>query len=265
MKNLELWESFCSPPESALKRITGGRLKGKHDINPQWRYRALTEAFGPCGVGWRYEVRRRWTEAGPDGQVVAFVDIDFFYMTDDGQWSQPVPGTGGSMLVAKEKDGLTANDEAYKMATTDALSVATKMIGVAANVYLGMYDGKYVSQDDNFGPPPWTPPSTPPAASSAPPAPTPDPRGESFESPKYLTEREVEKINGVLTKNHMVIESTLDFLNELDGLHDRAMGLRGIKRKFAKRIIESPDNFVLSYKKYILKKDLMEREAIDNE
>ena len=45
------------------------------------------------------------------------------------------------MLVEKEKAGLHFNDEAYKMAETDALSVAMKALGVGANIYSGMSDG----------------------------------------------------------------------------------------------------------------------------
>ena len=41
------------------------------------------------------------------------------------------------MLVTKERDGLRTNDEGFKMATTDALSVAMKMLGVAADIYAG--------------------------------------------------------------------------------------------------------------------------------
>ena len=45
------------------------------------------------------------------------------------------------MLIAKEKAGLYTSDEAYKMAVTDALSVALKALGVAADIYLGNFDG----------------------------------------------------------------------------------------------------------------------------
>ena len=44
-------------------------------------------------------------------------------------------------MVVKESGGLHINDEAYKMAVTDALSVALKMLGVGADVYMGLYDG----------------------------------------------------------------------------------------------------------------------------
>ncbi len=65
------------------------------------------------------------------------------FIKDDKEWSKPIVGIGGSMLLAKEKYGTHHSDEAYKMATTDALSVAMKQLGVAADVYMGLSDSKY--------------------------------------------------------------------------------------------------------------------------
>ena len=45
------------------------------------------------------------------------------------------------MLTEQEKAGLHVSDECFKMATTDALSVALKMLGVAADIYAGAWDG----------------------------------------------------------------------------------------------------------------------------
>lgn len=73
------------------------------------------------------------------------------------------------MLVAQESSGLHANDEGYKMAITDALGTAVKMLGVAADVYAGKWDGsKY--RDDG--------PSPTPLPKQTPPAPTPPSQGE---------------------------------------------------------------------------------------
>lgn len=104
------------------------------DINPQWRIQTLTEKFGPCGIGWKFVILRKWMEHGPNDEVAAFVDIDLYYKVD-GEWSAPVPGTGGSKFVAKEQSGLYVSDECFKMAVTDALSVAGKAIGLGADVY----------------------------------------------------------------------------------------------------------------------------------
>ena len=138
--NMAVWNNLKRPPKEALKTIKAGRLKGMSDINPQWRYEAMTREFGACGVGWKYEIERVWSEEGSDGQMFAFAIISL-YTLGKISWNDPIPGIGGSMLVTKESKGLHASDEGYKMAVTDALSVAMKALGVAADIYAGRWDG----------------------------------------------------------------------------------------------------------------------------
>lgn len=248
MNTLELWNKFCKPPESALRRIQGGKLKGKFDINPQWRYKALTEVFGPCGVGWKFDVVRKWTEAGASGEVLAFVDISFYYR-HEGEWAGPIHGTGGSTLVAEEKGRLVSNDEAWKMSLTDALGAAAKMIGVAAAVYLGQFDGKYAANDR---------PVDGPVDEERHEAPMPpsldEEHAETKEPPPSLSAEEVKQVKSVLSKHSIVPESALAYIKSIGGLEPYSDGLVGIKRKFAKRIISAPDKFVAAYKDYIIKK-----------
>ena len=142
MENLKIYEAARKVPNEALKPIQAGRLKGKSDINPMWRIKKLTEIFGPCGIGWKYTIVKQWTEPAADGEIAAFCDIDL-YVKEDGEWSEPIPGTGGSMFVAKEKSGLYTSDECYKMALTDAISVACKALGFAADVYWDRDPTKY--------------------------------------------------------------------------------------------------------------------------
>ena len=154
MNNLRIWNEVKQPPADALKTIGGGRLKGMTDIKPQWRVKAMTQIFGPCGTGWKYEVVTMREIPCSTGEVMALVDINLFFKEDD-KWSDAIPGTGGSMLVAQEKNGLHVSDEAFKMATTDAISTAMKFLGVAADVYMGMWNGskyKEPQQDHRFKP-----------------------------------------------------------------------------------------------------------------
>jgi len=138
--NMDYWDNLKQPPSWALKKITGGRLSGKTDINPQWRYKAMTDTFGPCGLGWKFQLEKLWIDNASEGEVFAFAQVSL-YVKRNKEWSDPIPGVGGSMLVAKEKAGLHANDEAFKMAVTDALSTSMKMLGVAADIYSGLFDG----------------------------------------------------------------------------------------------------------------------------
>lgn len=142
MSNNYHYDALRTPPADALTPIRFGNLKGKSDINPQYRYEAMTNHFGPCGTGWGFEIKDRWTVNGPDETVACFVVIELWYRENHlEERSQPIPAHGGSMLVIKDKNGLHLNDEAYKMATTDALGNAMKKLGVAADVYRGMMDG----------------------------------------------------------------------------------------------------------------------------
>ena len=147
MDNMMLYNAVCTTPENAKKKITGGRLNGMTDINPMYRIKMLTEQFGPCGVGWYTEIINRYTEQGASGEVMCFVDINLYFKNGEtGEWSKPVFGTGGSMLVQNEKNGLRANDEGWKMAYTDAISVACKALGMGADVYWEAGRTKYSQQ-----------------------------------------------------------------------------------------------------------------------
>ena len=141
-ENLKLYNKYRAVPGEALKPIVGGRLKGMSDINPMWRIKALTEEFGMCGVGWFYEVVEQRLEQASDNQIAAFVTINLFVKVD-GEWSKPIVGLGGSSFIAKETKGLYTNDECFKMALTDAIGIACKALGFAANVYFEKDRTKY--------------------------------------------------------------------------------------------------------------------------
>ena len=157
MDVMTLWKQLARPPASALRPIQAGRLRGKSDINPQWRIQAITEHFGLCGIGWRFTVDELWTVPGNGVETFAFARISL-YVKWDGEWSEAIPGIGGSKLVEAESRGPHNNDEAYKMAVTDALGTAMKRLGVAADIYMGLWDGsKY-----RDGKPPQGTPKRPP-------------------------------------------------------------------------------------------------------
>lgn len=145
IENLSIYEKFRSVPEEAQKPITGGKLNGMTDINPMWRIKALTSEFGACGIGWYYTVDKQWIEPVKD-EICAFVNISL-YIKVNNEWSMPIHGTGGSKLAALEKGKIAASDECYKMATTDALSVSCKQLGIGADIYWSKDKTKYSSAE----------------------------------------------------------------------------------------------------------------------
>ena len=144
MEPLTIYNAVRNVPQEAQKSINGGRLRGMTDINPMWRIKTLTEQFGPCGFGWKYVIRDKRLEVGANGEIAAFLDIDL-YIKFAGEWSEAIPGTGGSSFITKEKNGLYMSDECFKMALTDAISVACKALGFGADVYWKEDKSKYGS------------------------------------------------------------------------------------------------------------------------
>ena len=144
-----IYDNVRHVPEEAQKEIKGGRMKGFTDINPMWRIKVLTEMFGACGTGWKIEITRQDLQPGANGEIVAFVDI-LLYVKNGDKWSEAIPGIGGNSFVSKSNQGLYTSDECFKMALTDAISVACKMLGVGADVYFSKdapYGTKYDKQE----------------------------------------------------------------------------------------------------------------------
>ena len=147
MEKMDIYNRVRSVPDEAKKAISAGRLKGMTDINPVWRIKKLTEEFGPCGIGWWTKVTDRWTETVGD-ETCAFVDLELYIKVGD-EWSKPITGSGGSKLATKERSGVYVSDECYKMAETDALSVACKKLGIGADVYFSADRTKYSQTVDD--------------------------------------------------------------------------------------------------------------------
>ena len=139
-KNLELYNRVREVPPEAQKPIQAGRLKGKTDIAPLWRIQTLTREFGPAGIGW-YTETERWTEEHGNERAI-YLHIKL-YIKQNGEWSKPIEGYGGAMVLSQEKNGLFFDDDAAKKAYTDAISQACRSLGIGADVYWSNDATKY--------------------------------------------------------------------------------------------------------------------------
>lgn len=135
-QNMEFYQQLREVPAEAQKSFDNGRFKGT-DINPMWRIKRMTELFGPCGIGWYYEVVHRNLERSADENIIcAFIGINL-YIKVDGEWSKPIYGEGGNTMSTwnRKYACIDTSDEAYKMALTDAFSNATKQLGLGADIW----------------------------------------------------------------------------------------------------------------------------------
>lgn len=144
--SLRIYRQVCTTPNEARKTITGGRLNGMTDINPMWRIKTLTEVFGPCGEGWNI-INVRYEQVCPKDtqEVVTFCHVELVYRKADGTWSEPIYGIGGSRLLVAERNGMYLDDECFKKAYTDAISIACKMLGMSADIYYAKDRTKYTA------------------------------------------------------------------------------------------------------------------------
>jgi len=155
-ENLKFYIEGKGVPEEAKSKIEAGILKNYTNINPMWRIKRMTEMFGPIGIGWKIKtVKEEYKENTETHEIACFVSIEL-YIKNDGVWSEAIEGDGGSMFTVWQNKAiwenkkflrnekiLTTNDEALKMAKTDALSVCCKMLGIAADVYFEKDRTKY--------------------------------------------------------------------------------------------------------------------------
>jgi hypothetical protein len=153
--NLKIFNDLSRTDPKATKpfQLPGG-FKGDQ-IDPVWRTMRLTEYFGPCGQGWG---GKQVAFHIADG--VAFVCMELWYRvpnadgsTGSGEQFWTPSQWGGSDLIKKRRDGSTyTNNEALKMAATDALGkCAALYLGLAADIYMGKFeDAAYRDESEIF-------------------------------------------------------------------------------------------------------------------
>lgn len=142
MSNTGLWDRLgkTDPKHTKPFKRSGG-FSGT-SIKPIWSYRKMTEEFGPCGEGWGINEPSFQVVSGSDGEVLVYCTVSIWHGTAE----KLVFGVGGDKAVVKQSSGLRSDDEAFKKAFTDAITNALKMIGVGADVHMGLFDDdKYVN------------------------------------------------------------------------------------------------------------------------
>lgn len=144
-EKMSLWERVEKTPPEQTKAITGKAYKGTSP-KPYWIVRKATETFGPCGIGWGFNIISERIEDGgkPGDRVhIAHVRVWFKWAGERGE----VEHIGQTMFSGTNKNGLYTDEDAPKKSVTDALVKALSMIGFAGDIFMGRYDdSKYVAE-----------------------------------------------------------------------------------------------------------------------
>lgn len=148
LDNLRLWRLLKRTDPRATKPFARpGGFRGTQ-IDPAWRLQVMTEAFGPVGQGWGYE-QLEWTVI----EQMVFACVRVWYRDPEtGERYYTGPQWGGTELFRRRRDGdLEPNDESFKMSVTDALGKCLLQLGLAADVYLGLFDdSKYREESEAY-------------------------------------------------------------------------------------------------------------------
>lgn len=143
--HLELWQSVEKTDPSHVKEITGKAYRG-NSPKPHYIIHKATETFGPCGIGWGFQIAGERIEEGAGGDKVHIAHVRVWYKWNDQRGE--VEHVGQTMFCGKRKDGKPYTDEdAPKKSVTDALIKALSMIGFAGDIFMGRFDdSKYVNE-----------------------------------------------------------------------------------------------------------------------
>jgi len=148
-ENLALWHQVEKTDPSHTKPITGKAYQG-NSPKPHYIVLKATEAFGPCGIGWGFEIVE---EKLLDGALLEPGFYERIHMARVRVWYEwngkrgSVEHVGQTVFSGKRANGKPFTDEdAPKKSVTDGLVKALSMIGFAGDIFLGRYDdSKYVS------------------------------------------------------------------------------------------------------------------------
>lgn len=157
--NLTIWNELKRTDPKATKPFQrSGGFKGTQ-IDPVYRMERMTEVFGPVGQGWGWEQTGQHVS---DGMVFVGVRVWYLPAGEAPKWPETAPGVplnarftgpqwGGDVLTLERGGRTRPNDEAFKMAMTDAIGKALLSIGLAADVYMGLFDdSKYREESEAF-------------------------------------------------------------------------------------------------------------------
>lgn len=143
--NLALWKSVEKTPPAHTKPITGKSYAGTSP-SPYYLVQKATETFGPCGIGWGFQVVDERIEEGAGGERMSIARVRVWFMWN-GQRGE-VEHIGGTSFSGVRASGKPYTDEdAPKKSVTDALVKALSMIGFAGDIFMGRYDDSKYVQD----------------------------------------------------------------------------------------------------------------------
>jgi len=143
--NKALWQRAFTTDPKAVKAITGKQYSG-NSPKPYWIVERLTDEFGPCGIGWGFQIINEHFERFSETDSLHVASVRFWYVLD---------GQRGELeQIGQTKASYTTNagkfmldEDAPKKSVTDALVKCASYLGFAGDIFSGRWDdSKYVAE-----------------------------------------------------------------------------------------------------------------------
>ena len=154
-KNTEIWDGAFNTPISLIKQGNNGLFKFK-SVPSLYYSKVLTEIFGAAGSGWGIDVvSDDIVDAAPvfsDGNIIGTekvhkLHINLWYKL--GGEKQSIPGYGLTKFIyySAKKTAFITDYEYQKKSLSDAIKTAAKHLGIAGDIFMGMYDdNEYIAE-----------------------------------------------------------------------------------------------------------------------
>lgn len=144
-ENKALWQRAFTTDPKAVKPITGKQYNG-NSPKPYWIVERLTDEFGPCGIGWGFNIVSERIERFSDTDSLHIAVVRLWYELGGkrGELEQ-IGQTKASYMTAAGK--FMVDEDAPKKSVTDALVKCASYLGFAGDIFSGRWDdSKYVAE-----------------------------------------------------------------------------------------------------------------------
>jgi hypothetical protein len=149
MDNMVIWNKV---EKTDPKYTKDAKVKGGYKItaiNATYQAMQMTKQFGVYGIGWGLEnVKYEIIKLSDDfhDNILVF-KADLFYVLEDKKGIAPIDSEIDIWVYSKSYKSWSKNNDSYKKVKTDAMTKGFSLLGVSADVFMGLYDdNKYVNE-----------------------------------------------------------------------------------------------------------------------
>jgi hypothetical protein len=149
MDNMKIWDKLSKTDPKYTKSFKGKGGYSGTAINATYQANQMTIQFGNYGIGWGLENVKYSTEKLSDdfhdNQLVFSADL--FYYIDDKKGVIPIDSDLEIWVYSIKYKSWSKNNDMHKKVKTDAMTKGFSLLGLSADVFLGLYDdNKYLNE-----------------------------------------------------------------------------------------------------------------------